>query len=73
MLRGLFLDLTMRGYPIVFIYVYTTEVNAVAYSAGFVCKVVLKGHKCVLCRHLLLKCNADYLNVKSEVFLYFML
>jgi hypothetical protein len=48
-------------------------VNAVAYSAGFVCKVVLKGHKCVLCRHLLLKCNADYSNVKCEVFLYFML
>jgi hypothetical protein len=51
-----------------FLYVYALELNAVAYLAGFVCKVFLKEHKCVLCKHLLLKCNTDYLNVKSEAF-----
>jgi hypothetical protein len=43
-----------------FLYVFTLELNTVAYVAGFVCEVVLQEHKCVLCKHLLLKCNTDY-------------
>jgi hypothetical protein len=50
------------------LYINALELNAVACLAGFVCKVVLKEHKCVLCKHLLLKCNTHYLNIKSEVY-----
>jgi hypothetical protein len=50
------------------LYAYALELNAVAYAAGFVRKVVLKKHEYVLCQHTLLKCNTDYRNVKSEAF-----
>jgi hypothetical protein len=63
----------MCGYPIVIFYICALELNAVVCVAGFVCKVVLKEHKCVLCKYLLLKCNTDYLNVKYEVFWHFKL
>jgi hypothetical protein len=71
------LEVFLRSYNVrlshSFLYVYASELNAVAYLAGFVCKVVLKEHKCVLCKRLLLKCNTDYLNVKSEYFWHFKL
>jgi hypothetical protein len=55
------------------LYVYTSEVNAVACSAGFVCNVVLKGQS--VCYASICYQNAIQIieKVKSEAFWYFVL